>query len=104
VGLWNVHDILACRTLMTPLSRKRRANRIPGFPNPAKVSRPSGEVAGLLIETRGPCPVNEPYSITYVDSPAGHVLPEPIETRKGHKDAPNSARAPEIELVQATQS
>jgi len=38
------------------------------------------------------------------DSPAGHFLPERIETPKGHKDAPNRARAPEIELVQATQS
>ena len=44
------------------------------------------------------------YSVTYVDSPAGHYLPERIETRKGHNDAPNRARASEIELVQATQS
>ena len=45
-----------------------------------------------------------PYSITYVNRPAGHFLPGRIETRKGHKDAPNGARAPEIELVKATQS
>ena len=44
------------------------------------------------------------YSITYVDRPDGHLLPGRIETRKGYKDAPDRARAPEIEPLQATQS
>ncbi len=47
---------------------------------------------------------NHPYSITYVERPAEHFLPGRIETRKGYKDAPDRARAPEIETVQATQS
>jgi hypothetical protein len=64
----------------------------------------SGVEPALLLAPVHPSAWKEPYSITYVDSPAGHFLPELIETRKGHKDAPNRARAPEIELVQATQS
>jgi hypothetical protein len=35
---------------------------------------------------------NDPYSITYVDSLAGHFLPERIETRKGHKETLRTGR------------
>jgi hypothetical protein len=52
---------------------------------------------------------NAPYSITYVDSPAGHFLPERIETRKGHKktlreqgeSTRNRARPSDPELTDA---
>jgi hypothetical protein len=57
-----------------------------------------------LSELIHPSAWKDPYSISYVNRPAGHYLPGRIETRKDHKDAPNRARAPEIEPVKATQS
>jgi hypothetical protein len=75
---------------------------------PADPQKPS---SGPLVD--GLCRIlhlsfgENPYGITYVNRPVEHFLPGRIETLKalkGYQDAPNRARAPEIEPVRETQS